>query len=139
MARKLAHESDAGSGPDDEKRTKRGELTTDRRGCLRLGGAAIAAMATATGGVAAAAGSGGTDDGRRLVISGTGDVSGYEVTVDGSLTPAAGAAAADISGHSAEGVVGAGSREYRFTGDVRAVRVETGATVYVDGAAVGDD
>jgi len=138
MARKLARESDAGTGPDDDG-TERGELTTDRRGCLRLGGAAIAAMVSATG-VAAADGPGETDDdGRRLVISGTGDVSGYEVTVDGSLTPAAGAAAADVSGHSAEGVVGGGSREYRFTGDVRAVRVEAGATVYVEEAAVGED
>jgi len=139
MARKLAHESDSGSDPDDGE-SGRGTVTTGRRDCLKLGGAAVATMVSVTGGVAAADAGSADDDGRRLVISGAGDVSGYEVTVDGSLTPADGSdAAADVSGHSAEGVVGAERREYRFTGDVRAIRVEEGATVHVEGAAVGGD
>ncbi len=138
MARKLVHGgNDESDGTLDNDRIARSDSTDlDRRRYVRLVSAVIGTLASAVGGVAAT----GTSDRaseestRRLSIVGGETVSKYEITVEGNLTPAAGAssdAVARISGTSAEGIVKNGSRSYRFSGDVHNVTVDGTAAVYL--------
>lgn len=72
---------------------------------------------------------------RRLAIDSTGNVTRYELTVDGAVRPGADAsrdADARISGGSTEGIVDDAIRRYRFSGEIRDLTIDGDAAIYVD-------
>ncbi|GAA0522583.1 hypothetical protein SAMN04488066_105116 [Halorubrum aquaticum] len=138
MAHKLAHGlQSTGDGPPDADRDGDGSTRITRRRYARLGGAAVATVATIAGrmnGLVAAS----TDDDdpeRRIRIHGSGTPSTYEVTVGGELVPDGGSSrdAGHVSGSTAEGVVTNDDRGYRFRGELHDVTVDGDAEISLDG------
>lgn len=135
MARKLAHKQTS-RGTDPSGDCQESGLT--RRTYARLGTMAAAAVVSLGGWLDTVAGDRSIDE-HQIRIHGSGTPSIYELTVEGRLTPGAGAgkdAKSRISGCTAEGVVTDGDRRYRFNGDLRNVRVDGGASVLLDGVAI---
>ena len=144
MARKLAHdatdgteEESNGGDPPEKAATER---TLERRGYVRLAGAAIAATLAGSWAVPAAAAAGRSDDAEHsLRISGSGTTATYELTVDGRVTPGADSSAdaeARISECTAEGAVKTGERRYNFNGELQELEVDGDAAVTLDGVEV---
>jgi len=146
MARKLAHDGQSNgleesSGIDPPEGTSTGGGAIGRRQYLRLGGAAVAAVLSFAGSVSTVVATDPDDHTaeRSLRIRGSGTTSTYELTVDGTLAPDAGSAPdaeARISECTAEGAIRTADRRYRFSGDLRDLRVDGDATVTVDGVEV---
>lgn len=145
MARKLAHdeestETDGGSDENDPPPEREaGAGMFDRRTYVRLGSAAVATILSLSGSVPTVGATESDGAEHRLRISGSGTASTYELTVDGELTPGENAsrdAAARISDCTAEGAVTTGDRKYRFSGELRDLRVDGDAAVTLDGDSV---
>jgi hypothetical protein len=140
MARKLAHES----RDDDRSGTEPGgggRAVFERRGYLRLVATTVG-MSSLAGVASASETTGGANaPEQRLSFRGRGDVSAYELTVDGDLLAgdAKTDAAARISGCSAEGVVKNGDRSYRFSGEIRDLSVDGDAEIYLDRGTDGPE
>lgn len=135
MARKLAEGGDSES--DRYLPTSGRSIPLGRRGFVRFVSAVIGAIVSATGAVGASGDTPVRPDSeriRQLRIVGTGDISKYELTVDGDLAPDPSGstdAAARVSGVSAEGVVTEGSRIYLFSGEIQDFSLEGDAGVYL--------
>jgi len=143
MAHKLAHRlQSTGDGPPEIGRDESGSTGITRRGYARLGGAAVAAIATLTGrlnAVGAASADDAGDHEHRIRIRGSGTPSTYEVTVGGELAAdeATGRTVGHVSGSTAEGAVTNDDRGYRFRGELHDVTVDGDAEVSLDGEALG--
>ena len=126
MARKLASETRADA---------LGQRTTamGRRQYLSLSIPALIGAVAATGSAA-----GDTTD-HDLRVEGHGQLSSYEITVDGGLEPdddEEPIAETRISGNSAEGTITDTDRVYQYSGDVQYLAVKGNARIYVDGTQV---
>lgn len=140
MARKLADESRRGddqAGDVPDGRPGRGSF--GRRAYFRLATTAVAGMTSLSSAVSASRTAGDADAPQHcLLIRGNGDVSAYQLTVDGDLVPGNDGeadAGARISGCSAEGIIEDGDRSYRFSGEIRDLNVDGDAAVAVERGA----
>jgi hypothetical protein len=80
------------------------------------------------------------DPGNVLSIVGTTPApTTYEVTVSDEIVPGRHTDALSVlgtTGQSAEDAIGDGVRSYRFTGEITDLRLDDGATVFVNGARI---
>lgn len=138
---------------DDERRLSTGGDSDDasgdaplaRRQYVRCSAMAIGAVPAVAGGAFASTDPSGSRErttGRRLTIDSTGDVTRYELTVDGEFRPGVDAsrdADARISGGSTEGIVDDAIRRYRFSGELRDLTVDGDAAIYVGSERIDPD
>lgn len=132
MAHDLAH---------DRVRTDRSDVDNDspqnfgRRACLRLVSTAIGSLVAATAGSVVSKADQPTDRPQRmLTITGSGDLSKFRITIDGTLGSAGDTDPMGdprVSGSSAEGVVIDGDRRYLVDGDIAELTVDGAASVSV--------
>jgi hypothetical protein len=112
-----------------------------RRNYLRLSGA-VAVGATGTA-VSERGDTGGAHAGDVLSVVGTTPTpSTYEVTVSDEIVPGRNTDALSVlgtTGQSAEDAIAEGVRSYRFTGEITDLRLDEGATVFVNGLRVQPD
>lgn len=135
MARKLARGGDSDERSLDDRSDR--SMAVDRREFVRFVSAALGTVISMTGAAGASSEIHGLSDEsriRQLRIVGTGDISKYELTVDGELASdphGSKDAAARVSGVSAEGVVTEGNRIYLFSGEIQDFTLKGNAGVYL--------
>jgi hypothetical protein len=124
---------------------KRDETSSDdsvsRRSYLRLSGAV--AVGTAGGTLGELYENDGADPTNVLSVVGTSpSPTTYEVTVSDEIVPGRhtdGLSLLGTTGQSAEDAVGQGVRSYRFSGEITDLRLDDGASVFVNGARIHAD
>jgi hypothetical protein len=113
-----------------------------RRNYLRLSGA-VAVGAAGTAVSERAGDTGEAHPGDVLSVVGTTPTpSTYEVTVSDEIVPGRNTDALSVlgtTGQSAEDAIAEGVRSYRFTGEITDLRLDEGATVFVNGLRVEPD
>jgi hypothetical protein len=113
-----------------------------RRNYLRLSGA-VAVGAAGTAVSERVGDTGGAHSGDVLSVVGTTPTpSTYEVTVSDEIVPGRNTDALSVlgtTGQSAEDAIAEGVRSYRFTGEITDLRLDEGATVFVNGLRVEPD
>jgi hypothetical protein len=108
-----------------------------RRNYLRLGGTLAVGAAGATLGDRIE--TGGTTRNVLSIVGTTPDPTTYEVTVSDEIVPGSHTDALSVlgtTGQSAEDAIGDGVRSYRFSGEITDLRLDDGATVFVNGARI---
>ncbi|WP_416841560.1 hypothetical protein [Haloferax sp. DFSO52] len=132
-----------------ERSTEQDPKNNDQNTVGRRGYLALVGSVTAAGALAGVSGVGSaqeqSDDSssnngeHTLVVAGTGSLSSFEVTVDGTITPLNSNDALStmgVVGPAAEGTVSGGSRTYRFAGDITNFQATDSVSVYVDGVRI---
>lgn len=123
---------------EQARKQTRSTNPVSRRNYLRLSGALTLGVAGAVASERVENYEG--DPGNVLSIVGTTPApTTYEVTVSDEIVPGRHTDALSVlgtTGQSAEDAIGDGVRSYRFTGEITDLRLDDGATVFVNGARI---
>lgn len=126
---------------EQARKQTRSTNPVSRRTYLRLSGALTLGVAGAA--ASERVGNGNADPGDVLSIVGTTPTpTTYEVTVSDEIVPGRHTDALSVlgtTGQSAEDAIGDGVRSYRFSGEITDLRLDDGATVFVNGARIAPE
>jgi hypothetical protein len=126
---------------EQARKQTRSTNPVSRRNYLRLSGALTLGVAGAA--ASERAENDNADPGNVLSIVGTTPTpTTYEVTVSNEIVPGRHTDALSVlgtTGQSAEDAIGDGVRSYRFSGEITDLRLDDGATVFVNGARVAPE